>query len=136
MLTGGVVLADVVVLALSVGLGEALEAGIWHVFLILGPANALGLEKIDQGGDIVWKLPQGVVFHAEVVTRDSGEVVRLTWVGDTVVVVKGNTLACEPGKVRITLGGSEVGVFHPDGDKSIERLASDLAGLLIGPRNA
>jgi len=57
-------------------------------------------------------------------------------VGDTVVVSKSDTLGGEPGKVGVVLGSREIGVLHPNGDKTVERLASDLAGLLVGSGDA
>jgi len=48
------VLADIVVFTVGVGLAESLEASVWQVFLVLGPADTLGLEEVDQAGNVVW----------------------------------------------------------------------------------
>jgi hypothetical protein len=85
-----VVLADIVIVeGLLVRVVEALEAGEGHVLLVLAPGNALGVEQISNSGDIGGNLVEVVIVHAKGVTTSSRAVVRLRWVGDSVIVGPG-----------------------------------------------
>lgn len=89
-------LANIVVLAsFLIDPCEALESTVWHIFLINTPADLLVLEKIHDGGNILWHGDEWVAVQAEVVTGDSGHVVGLTGMRDSVVVLQSNALLCE-----------------------------------------
>lgn len=145
-----VVLADIIVLAiLLVHPGDPLEAAEGLVFLVVAPRDALVLEKIDDGGDVLVHLTEVIVLHAEVIAPDSGDVVRLRGMCDGMVATQGNPLLGKPGEICCNLSacirrirtyfwckGSKhtvidghlvIGVLEPDDSKTIKRLALDLA---------
>jgi len=75
---GWVVLADVIIRVR--GLVEprvALEASVWHIFLVFTPRDPTSLEEVDNSADVLRNGVEVVVVHAEVVTTDTGDVVGL-----------------------------------------------------------
>lgn len=85
-------LANIVALAVDlVDVTSAGESSIGHVLLVVGPRDVLRLEQVDNGKDFLRRIVDFVVFHTEVVSSDTGEVVRLRGVGGGVVVGQSNT---------------------------------------------
>lgn len=85
-------LANVVALTVDlVVVGGAGESSRRHVLLVVSPRDVLRLEQVDNGKDFLGRIVDFVVFHTEVVSSDTGEVVRLRGVGGGVVVGQGNT---------------------------------------------
>lgn len=69
-------LSDVVILALGI-LIVARETRVRHVLLVDGPADALGLEEIDNGRDAGVDVVHAVVGHAKGGAPCCGHVVGL-----------------------------------------------------------
>lgn len=102
-----VVLAHIVVGA-GLRVAETLVASVWETFLVLGPGDLAGIEKVGNGRDIVRDLPPVIVVHAEMVTAGSGDVVGLRWVSDSPVVVQEDAVLLQLGKMRLNLSGGQV----------------------------
>lgn len=82
-----VVLADIVVcISILVGVIVALVAGVWQVLLVLAPRDTLGVEKINNGGDIFRDLVEVVIVHSKGVTTGSGTVIGLRRVRQSIEV--------------------------------------------------
>lgn len=88
-----VVLADVVVgIGLLVGVVVALETSVGQTFLVFTPRDALGVQSINNGGDVRRNLVEVVVVHSKLVTSSSGGIVGLGGVSNGPEVGQGNTL--------------------------------------------
>jgi hypothetical protein len=82
-----VVLADIVAcISILVGVIVALVAGVWQVLLVLAPRDTLGIEKINNGGDIFRDLVEVVIVHSKGVTAGSGTVIGLRGVSQSIEV--------------------------------------------------
>jgi len=65
----GVVLADVIVgTVLLVDPCEALEACVWHIFLVEAPADALVFKKVNDGRYIFWDGSERIAIKTEIVS--------------------------------------------------------------------
>lgn len=73
-----------------VGEIETLEAGIWHGFLIFRPRDALGVEQINDGGDVRRDVMEVVIVHAKIVPSHRRAIVWLRRVGGGPVVGQRN----------------------------------------------
>lgn len=91
-----IVLADVVVgIGLLVGVIEALEASVGETLLVFTPRDSLGVQKINDGGDVRRNLDKVVIVHGELVTSSSGGIVGLRRMSDSPEVVQGDTLGSQ-----------------------------------------
>ena len=89
-------LADVVVgIGLLVGVIEALEASVGETLLVFTPRDSLGVQKINDGGDVRRNLDKVVIVHGELVTSSSGGIVGLRRMSDSPEVVQGDTLGSQ-----------------------------------------
>nr|POF15493.1 hypothetical protein CFP56_48688 [Quercus suber] len=117
-----VVLSDVVVgTSVLVLPSEALEARVWHVFLVRAPGDEPLVEQVGDGRDVAGDGVEVVVVHSEVLTSVGSDIVGLR---------RGDTLAGEIGEVGVTGGLAVVGVLEPDGDETVKGQTGEEAGLL------
>lgn len=56
---------------------EALESGMRNMLLVLGPRNALSVQQISNGRDVLGHLLEVIIVHAKGVTTSGSTVVRL-----------------------------------------------------------
>lgn len=81
-----------------------LEAWVREVLLVLCPGDLLGVQQVDDGGDVGWNAVVVVVVHAERVTACGGAVVGLRGVGDGEEVCERDPLRGEPFLVAVRGG--------------------------------
>lgn len=110
----GVVLADVVVgKRLLVGEVETLETRVREGFLILGPGDTLGIQKINDGGYIGRDCMEVIVVHAKGLTTSGRAVVGFGRVGRCPVVRQGDPLCGKRLLVWVAAGSAVVlGVIY------------------------
>ena len=111
---------------LLVGVVEALEARIRHTLLVLGPRDALGVEQINNGGDVGREEVEIIIVHAEVVTGGGSAVVWLGRMGCGEVVSQGDALGGQVLLVWVAGSSAVVDVLEPYLVETLERLALDI----------
>lgn len=91
-----VVLANVVVgIGLLVGVVETLETSVGQTFLVFTPGDSLGVQQVNDSGDVGRDLPEVVVVHSKLVTSSSGGIVGLGRVSDGPEVGQRNSLGSQ-----------------------------------------
>lgn len=93
---------------------ETFKAGVGKVFLVLGPRDALGLKQINNSAHIRGDSEEIIVVDSKVVSSDNANVVWLGGVSKRPVVVQGDSLGSEPGKILLLKCLLIVGIFEPD----------------------
>lgn len=104
------------------------EPRIRHVLLIQPPRNPLIIQQIRNTRDIRRDQIRVVVIDAKVLSTNRRNIVRLTRVRNSKVVLQRNPLARDPLQVRVAGGLVVVGVFEPDSHEAVEGFAADGAG--------
>ena len=127
------VLPDIVVCLRLLVDPVALEAAVWHVFLVDAPADALSLQEIDDGLDAGANAREAVAGYAVGVCSHSGDVVGLRKsvntaaddvqmraylrrMRDGIVVGEQDALACQVGQAGWDVSESRVRPESQEGD--------------------
>lgn len=126
-----VVLASVVTLLLVVVL-EALKAGVGETLVVVTPADALVLEEVDNGRDVLVNQEERIAVGAEVVTAGGGNVVRLRRSANTVHLSEQDTLVDQSLAVGVGDGIVVGGGLEIDLHDAVEDLALDVRSRRLG----
>jgi hypothetical protein len=96
-----------------------------QVLLVLGPGDALGLEEVDDGADVLRDVVERIVSQAKEISTDRRNVVRFRRVRDAVVGGEEDALLSESLETWGRGSCGVVGVLRPDLDEAVEGLARD-----------
>jgi hypothetical protein len=96
-----------------------------QVLLVLGPGDALGLEEVDDGADVLRDVVERIVAQAEEISANRSNVVRFRRVRNAVVGGEEDALLSESLETRGRGSCGVVGVLRPDLDEAVEGLARD-----------
>ena len=82
------------------------------ILSVLGPKDAVGLQRLNEGRDVRGNADEALLSQTESVTTDHSQVVGLRVTLNGVVVIKKYTLACKILQIRVVNGIVVVGVVE------------------------
>jgi len=119
-----VMLAHIVSVAIRVGVAHPTVSISRHVLLVLSPAYTSLFKEIDDGEDVRRDGLEVVRGQTEKIPTSSGDVVRLTGMGKTVVRGERDTFCRQGLEHGLLCSICIVGVLQPDLDEAVEYMTS------------
>lgn len=100
-----IVLSDIIdIKCFRVGIVEAFEAGVWHVFLVLCPRDAILFENVHDRGNLIGNSVQVIITNPEIASANDRDVIGFAWVGNGVIIGEEDTLRCKECEIALTEG--------------------------------
>lgn len=87
-----------------VGIVEALEASVWHVFLVLCPRDAILFENVHDRGNLIGNSVQVIITDTEIASANYRDVIGFAWVGNGIIIGEEDTLRCKECEIALSDG--------------------------------